>query len=101
MPTTRIDGTRGEIRIPELGVLVAEMKRPVLLRRRADDGSDTTEFDLHAAVFYWNDYLWSDPDWTKEFTVFIGKEPLKLTVLPTSKVIRDHQSLRIEGVKLG
>lgn len=98
---SKIEGTRGEIRIPELGVLVAEMKRPVLMRRRGEDnGQDTGQFDLHAAVSYWNQHLWADEDWEKEFTVFVGKRPLKVTVLPTTKVTKVEQSLRMEGVKV-
>jgi hypothetical protein len=76
------------------------MKRPLLLRRRADNGPNEGQFDLHAAVFYWNQALWDDPDWTKEFTVYVGKQPLKLTILPTTTVTKIDQSLRMEGVKV-
>lgn len=97
---SRIQGTRGEIRIPSLGVLVAEMKTPLLLRRRGDNGPDAGQFDLHAAVSYWSQALWDDGDWDKEFTVFIGKRPLKVLVLPTTKVTKQDQQLRMEGVKV-
>jgi hypothetical protein len=98
--TSRIEGTRGEIWIPSIGVLVAEMKRPVLLRRRGDTGPNEGQFDLHAAVSYFNDALWTDKDFEKEFTVYVGKQPLKVEILPTTKVIKADQSLRMEGVKV-
>lgn len=98
--TSKIEGTRGEIWVPELGVLVAEMKRPLLLRRRAENGQDPGQFDLHAAVSYFQQALWDDPDFTKEITVYLGKEPLKVELLPTTNVVRVEQSLRMEGVKV-
>lgn len=94
----RFEGTRGEIRIPELSVLVCEMTRPLLLRRRAENGQPTGQFDLHAAVSYFTQALWDDPEFTKEITVWIGKDPLKVMLNPESKMTVDGTRLRIEGV---
>lgn len=96
-----IVGTRGEIWIPTLSVLVARLERPTLTRR--PPGSDTPtvgQFDFQAAYSFLNRALFDDSDFRKEITVFIGKQPLKVTLTEASKIeVIDHaKALRIEGV---
>lgn len=95
----RFEGTRGEIRIPSLGVVVARMTRPVLLRRREVASPELGSFDLHAAVSYFNQHLWDDPDYVKETVLYLGKKPLKVVFFSSSKLLKVEGSLRIEGVE--
>jgi hypothetical protein len=96
----RLEGTRGEIRIPSLGVVVARMTRPVLLRRREVASPELGQFDLHAAVSYFNKHLWEDADFRKETVLYIGKRPLKVNFLARSSLLAVPGSLRMEGVEL-
>jgi hypothetical protein len=95
----RIEGSRGEIRIPSLGVVVARMTRPVLLRRREVASPELGRFDLHAAVSYFNQHLWDDQDFRKETVLYLGKRPLKVNFLASSKMLVVPGSLRMEGVE--
>lgn len=96
---SRIEGSRGEIWIRSLGVLVGRLDRPVLYRRRGDDTPKVGQFDLHAAVSYLNGPLFEDEDFRKEITVFVGKRPLKVKLTDSSKIERVEQSLRITEVE--
>lgn len=95
---SRIAATRGEVWIPSLGVLVARMEHPVLLRRREVADPELGLFDLHAAVSYFNLDLWQDRDFTKTITLWIGKKPLKVTDFDLTRVVLVERNLRIEGV---
>jgi hypothetical protein len=101
--TSRIEGTRGEIWIPSLSVLVARLQRPMLTRR--PEGLDTPtvgQFDLQAAYSYLNVLLFEDEDFRKQWTVWIGKKPLTTTLNETSKVeiIEHARVMRVEGVDI-
>lgn len=95
----RIEGGRGEIRIPSLGIVVSRLNRPVLLRRREVATPELGQFDLHAAVSYFNQVLWDDPDFVKETVIWMGKRPLKILWLSGTSLIKVDGSLRIEGVE--
>ena len=94
----RIEYTRGEVWIPSLSVLVARMKKPVLLRRPVGTDPELGLFDLQAAVSYFNLSLWEDPDCEKDITLWFGKKPLKVVVMPHSNVTVSIEAIRIEGV---
>lgn len=97
--TNRIEGNRGEIRIPSLGVVVSRMTRPVLLRRREEATLELGSFDLHAACSYFNQFLWDDDDFTKEVVIYLGKRPLRVFQFGESKMVVAQGNLRIEGVE--
>lgn len=96
---TRIDGTRGEIRIPSLGIVVARMTKPVLHRRREVASPELGRFDLLAAVSYFNQSLWDDQDFRKEVQIWIGKKPVKVIFYEQSTMLAVEGSLRMEGVE--
>lgn len=97
---SRIEGTRGQVWIPSLGVLVGEMDRPVLLRRRGENvPPNSGQYDLHAAFRVgFNAHLFADDEFRKEYTVWVGKRPLKVTVDEQSNILLVDRNLRIEGV---
>lgn len=96
---TRVEGTRGEIRIPSLGVVVGRLERPVLVRRREVASPELGRFDLHAAVSYFNQHLWDDPDFRKETVLWIGRQPRKIVVFEKTTLVKVDGSLRMEGVE--
>lgn len=97
----RIEGTRLEIWIPALSILVAKCERPVLLRRRGDDTPTVGQFDLHAVYSFLNEPLFRDGDFEKEWTFYVGKKPMRLGLLEGSKVdlVTAARTIRIEGVE--
>jgi len=95
----RIEGNRGEIRIPSLGVVVSRMTRPVLIRRREVATPELGSFDLHAAYSYFNRHLWDDEDFDKEVVIYLGRRPLRVFRFDRSTMVVVEGSLRIEGVE--
>lgn len=95
----RILATRGEITIPSLGIVVSRMTGPSLLRRREVADPELGRFDLHAAVSYFNQPLWDDPDFSKAVTIYIGRKPVKINLFERSTLLAVEGSLRIEGVE--
>lgn len=96
---TRFEWTRGEIRIPSLGIVVSRLDRPVLLRRREVASPELGRFDLHAAVSYFNQPLWDDDDFRKEIVLWAGKRPRKIVVFEQTTLVKVDGSLRMEGVE--
>lgn len=97
--TNKFEGTRGEIKIPSLGILVSRLDKPVLLRRREAATPELGSFDLYAAVSYFNEHLWSDDDYPKEIVFYLGRVPLKVHFLTQSTLVKETGRLRIEGVE--
>ena len=97
----RIEGNKGEIRIPSLGVVVARMTSPVaLVRRREVATHELGSFDLHAAVSYFNQHLWEDQDYEKEIVMYLtNKRPVKIQTYEGSKLSKSGGELRVEGVE--
>lgn len=99
--TSNITGTRGEITIPALGILVARLERPQLIRRPpGDDTLLVGQFDLQAAYSFLNVSLFEDDDFSKLWKIWIGKKPLEVTLVESSKIenIGHAKVLRVEGV---
>ena len=92
-------GQSGEIRIPALGVVVCRMTTPALLRRREVIDPELGRFDLHAAVSYFNQHLWDDPDFEKEVVLKIGREPVKVIRFSRTTLVLETGRLRMEGVE--
>ena len=98
--TTRIELAKGEIWIPALSVLVARMEKPVLLRRREVATPELGQYDLHAAVSYFNRSMWTDPAYVKTITGFFGKKPLTVLLRSETNVVLLPGAIRIEGVDI-
>jgi hypothetical protein len=100
--TSRIEGTRGEIWIPTLGILVARLTRPMLNMRPEGTTPTVGQRDLQAAYSYLQVALLGDPDFTKRWTVWVGKRPLTITLHEDSKIelIEHAKVMRVEGVDI-
>ena len=97
---SRIEGTRAELWIPSLSILVVRSERPTLTRRHGDNTPTVGQFDLHAVYSFLNENLFHDEDFAKEWTFWLGKKPMRLTLLEGSKIdlVTAARTLRIEGV---
>ncbi|HEX5016521.1 MAG TPA: hypothetical protein VFX15_02920 [Actinomycetes bacterium] len=97
----KIDGTRAEIQIPALGIVVARLMPPLaLVRRREVASPELGRYDLHAVVSYFNQPLWEDPDYQKAIKFWIGGRPRKVFMFDGTTLVRpDPKTLRMEGVE--
>lgn len=102
MFTSRIDGTRGEIWIPSLSILVARLERPALTHRPEGTTPTVGQRDFQAGFSYLQESLLGDDDFTKRWTVWVGKRPLKVVLHEDSRieVIGHARVLRVEGVDI-
>ncbi len=102
MFTSRIDGTRGEIWIPSLGILVAKLDRPSIIYRPEGTTPTVGQRDLQAGYSYLQTSLLDDEDFAKQWTVWIGRRPLKVVLHEDSRieVIEHARNLRVEGVDI-
>lgn len=97
----RIEGTRLEVWIPSLSILVAKCERPVLRQRRGDETPMVGHFDLHAVYSFLNESLFRDDDFQKVWTFWLGRKPGTLTLEGSRLDLNTGgRTIRIEGVDL-
>lgn len=102
-PITKIEATRGEIWIPTLSILVGRLDRPLVTRRRpGDDTPQVGQFDLQAVYSFLNEALFNDDDFTKEWSIFIGRRRMAVNFTDSTKVelIAHARAVRLEGVNV-
>lgn len=59
-----IEGDRGTIEVPHVGIHVGTI-RHWRVARRGDDGRDAALFDLYASLSYVNQHIWEDAEYEK------------------------------------
>jgi len=90
----------GIVDVPFLGAKVAEISSWTLTRR-GDTGQDAALYDLRASFSFVVDALWDDPDYDKRVLVNLNPHrQYRLTQAPGFAMVRQGQSLLIEGVTL-
>jgi hypothetical protein len=96
-----LEGPNGRIEVTETGLLVGKIAHWTL-RRRAEQGSDSDVFDLHATLKFVVEAIWNDPDYEKTVLVQIGRGSLarwhRIVQLPGQRTALQGNSLIMERV---
>jgi hypothetical protein len=96
----RIEGRHGRIEVPFLGALIGDISNWTLTRR-ADRGSDSEYYDLHAVLSFVNPAMFNDPDYDKSVIIRGGKgQTYRVDQVPGQQTVLQGRVLTMERVAL-
>jgi hypothetical protein len=99
----KINGVRGECRIPTLGALIGTMSQWQLARRGGEDGDPGGSglYDLRAVFSYLNPHLWADEDYDKEIIVTLGRtKQFRVQKASDEETVLVGRTLLMKGVSI-
>jgi hypothetical protein len=99
----KIQGIKGECRIPTLGALIGTMSQWTLTRREGEDGASDGDglYDLRAVFSYLNPHLWEDEDYAKEIVVTLGRtKQFRVHKANGEETVLVGRSLLMKGVSI-